>query len=127
MVANNLESANHLANGEETEALGQQNTARNQLWRRDVPYCLDGVGATEEGAGVLNARQEIPEKGLESRYGPNGEHENVHMSTNNRHLGRSGPNRKSAPRPLSCEVVTYGGVIFRDWKTSLDSSRPTLE
>lgn len=56
MVANELEPADHLADGEEAQALGQDHAASRHLCPRDVAGLL-GVGrlkqAGEEGAGVL--------------------------------------------------------------------------
>ena len=38
VVADQLEPPDHLPDGEEAEALGQQNTARDQLRPTEVPY-----------------------------------------------------------------------------------------
>lgn len=56
VVANQLEPADHLADGEEAEALGQEHAAGHHLCPRNVPDLLRVEGlheAREEGAGVL--------------------------------------------------------------------------
>lgn len=53
MVADQLEPANHLANGEETKALGEDDTAGGELGGTDVADALeDGSGGLEEAAGL---------------------------------------------------------------------------
>jgi hypothetical protein len=68
-VANKLESANDLANGEETDDLGKNNTHRVPLFAGHVPNLRKDVGgllggavglagyAVEEGAGVAESVQ----------------------------------------------------------------------
>ena len=50
-VAHQLESANHLTNGEEAQALSKDNTAGNQLTGSQAADLLDEVlGRPEDGA-----------------------------------------------------------------------------
>ena len=53
VVANELEAANHLANGEETEALGSDDTASGELGRANVAGALEKAlcGLATERAG----------------------------------------------------------------------------
>jgi hypothetical protein len=51
MVADNLEAANHLADGEETDAFGGNDTAGNKLRVAEVAGLLEQVlGSLEDGA-----------------------------------------------------------------------------
>lgn len=50
VVANQLEPADHLANGEEAQALGKHHAAGHHLCPREVPELL-GVDVLEDGAG----------------------------------------------------------------------------
>ncbi len=78
MVPDQLESANHLANGEEAQALGEEDTASRQLCLVEIPYplqCRLGRGAglgrcLEESAGVSRLLEEALEVGLEGGNGP---------------------------------------------------------
>lgn len=61
-VANQLESANHLANGEETQALGEDDTTRNQLARSQATGLLEKVlGRLEDGAALDGLPQGLVE------------------------------------------------------------------
>jgi hypothetical protein len=53
VVADNLEAADHLADGEEAEALGEDDAAGDELGGADVADGLeDGLGGLEEAAGL---------------------------------------------------------------------------
>ena len=73
VVANELEAADHLANGEEAEALSQQNTTTNELGGREVAgalYEIPGLSSgalcgLQKAAGVLDALYGSLEVGLE--------------------------------------------------------------
>lgn len=71
-VPNQLEPADHLADGEEAQALGQEHTASRQLCPRQVPDLL-GVGVlqdvVDEDAGCLHLLPEALEVSLERRNG----------------------------------------------------------
>lgn len=94
VVTDKLHATNHLANGEETEALGHNNTTSDELAPVDIPGLLeDGLrvgsglggdrgrglgsggvdGRAEEGAGVEELLVESLEVRLESSDGATGE------------------------------------------------------
>lgn len=53
MVSDNLEAANHLTDGEETEALGSNDTGGGELGIAEVAGLLEDVlGCLEEGASL---------------------------------------------------------------------------
>lgn len=61
-VANQLESANHLANGEETQALSEDDTTSNQLARSQAASLLEKVlGRLEDGAALDGLPQGLVE------------------------------------------------------------------
>lgn len=61
-VANQLESANHLANGEETQALGEDDSTSNQLARSQAAGLLEKVlGRLEDGAALDGLPQGLVE------------------------------------------------------------------
>ena len=68
VVTNELEPANHLADGEEAEKLSQQDAASDDLRPRDVAHLLGverlGEGLDESG-GVLQLLPKVLEVGLE--------------------------------------------------------------
>ena len=68
-VANQLESANHLANGEEAEALGEDDTTSSDLDTVEIPGLVEEVlGGLKEGP-VLDGLQCVLVVGLEGRDG----------------------------------------------------------
>lgn len=68
-VANQLESANHLANGEEAEALGEDDTTSSDLDTAEIPGLVEEVlGGLKEGP-VLDGLQCVLVVGLEGRDG----------------------------------------------------------
>ena len=71
-VPNQLKPADHLADGEETQALGQEYTASRQLCPRQVPDLL-GAGVlqdvVDEDAGCLHLLPKALEISLERRNG----------------------------------------------------------
>lgn len=77
VVTNNLEPADHLANGEEAEALGSHDTTSNQLSAVDVSELLQhgrgllrGLGGgLRESTGVSNGVQDVLVVALESLHG----------------------------------------------------------
>lgn len=72
VVPDNLESANHLAHGEETEELGDEDAAGSDLCPGEVAHLLgvEGLGELgEEGAGGLELLPEVLEVCLEGRDG----------------------------------------------------------
>lgn len=69
VVADNLEAANHLANGEEAETLGRHDATSNELDGTEVANLLDEVlGRLEDGA-VLDRGPEVLVSGLEGSQG----------------------------------------------------------
>jgi len=123
VVTDQLESTDHLANGEEAEALGKKDAASDGLPLVDVPHPLEDragrggrlLGALKQGAGVLNLLHNVAEVGLEGGNGPAVKEPNVSQQ---RTIG--------AFKPFSSSS-TYGGVMFWPLKTILESSMPTLE
>lgn len=81
VVADELESANHLADGEETEAFGRHDTTGDDLCPRDVPEAGEGgpgrggrlLDALEEGAGVLDLLEQVVPVALDGGHGSGGE------------------------------------------------------
>lgn len=77
VVADELEAADHLADGEEADALSQQDAAADELGGRDVAGALDegaglgggALGGLQQGAGVLDALDGSLEVGLEGGDG----------------------------------------------------------
>lgn len=68
-VANELESANHLAHGEEAEALSGDDTTNGELSGADIPGLLDeGLGGLEDGP-VPNRVEQVLVVGLEGGDG----------------------------------------------------------
>jgi hypothetical protein len=123
VITDQLDSANHLTNSEETEALGEQYAASDGLRLVEVSHPLEDVagrgsgllGGLEQGAGVLRLLEQVGEVGLESR---NGSAERRPASVN-----RPDSGTHTALQSLS----TYGGVMLWPLKTILESSMPTLE
>lgn len=69
VVADELEAADHLADGEEAEALSEEDTSSGDLCPGDVTDVLEGsTGLGEERAG-LDGLHEVLEVGLEGRDG----------------------------------------------------------
>lgn len=69
VIADNLEAANHLANGEEAETLGGHDTTSNELDGTEVANLLYKVlGRLEDGA-VLDRGPEVLVSGLEGSQG----------------------------------------------------------
>ncbi len=72
VVTNQLEPADHLADGEEAQALGQEHAASHHLCPRQVAGLLgvDGLQEVgEEDAGGLQLLPQVLEVGLEGRDG----------------------------------------------------------
>lgn len=68
-VADELEAADDLADGEEADELGSDNAACGELGGGDVPDVVDdGLGRLEEGAGAEGGPGVLVE-GLEGRDG----------------------------------------------------------
>lgn len=66
VVTDELEAAEHLTNSEEAEALGEDNTASNELGSTNVADLLEELlGRREEGAGAERAPKRLV-VGLES-------------------------------------------------------------
>lgn len=60
VVADELEAAEHLTNGEEAEALSDDNTASNKLGSTNVADLLEELlGRGEEGAGAERRPQRL--------------------------------------------------------------------
>lgn len=71
-VANELESANHLTNGEKSKALGEDDTAGNELAGSQAADLLEEVlGRLEDGAALDGLPQGLVE-GLEGCNGTTG-------------------------------------------------------
>jgi len=132
VVADQLEPANHLADGEETKAFGCHHTTGDDLCRRDVPEVGKGgpgrggrlLDALEEGARVLDLLQQVVPVALDGGHGPGGKGLSVNKAwcTFSRRRGASlRVGRRLGPGE------THGGVMCWPLKTSLDSSTPTLE
>jgi hypothetical protein len=121
VVTDQLKSTDHLADGEEAEALGKQNATSNSLRPVDVSHPLeDGagrrtslLGGLEQGAGVSHLLPEVGEVALEGGNGP-------------AQRGRLLVN-KACQSDTPVPTGTYGGVMFWPLKTILESSMPTLE
>lgn len=64
-VANELESANHLTNGEESKALGENNTAGNELAGSQAAGLLEEVLRRLEDGAVLDGLPQVLVEGLE--------------------------------------------------------------
>lgn len=113
VVPNQLEPANHLADGEEAEQLGHEHTASRELHPRHVPDLL-GVGGLqevrEEGAGRLQLLPEVLEVGLEGRNGTVAR-EATNMSTTAPVID----NKQSARHmhPFGCDGVGGRGAGLR--------------
>lgn len=72
-VANKLESANHLTNGEESKALGEDDTAGNELAGSQAADLLEEVlRRLEDGAALDGLPQRLVE-GLEGCNGTTGQ------------------------------------------------------
>lgn len=81
VVTNQLEAADHLADSEEAQQLGEQDAAADELRVRDVPDSAhDGCGlgrgagrgagrGLQQGAGVLEGAQCAVEVALEGGHG----------------------------------------------------------
>lgn len=75
VVSNQLEAAKHLADGEETKELGEQDTAASYLGDRNIADSLgncrrgSGAGGLQERAGVLDGAQGAVEVALEGGDG----------------------------------------------------------
>lgn len=67
-VADKLESANNLTNGEETEDLSRNDTASSKLGRTDVFHLLDEVLRRLDDGAVLDGLDEVLVGGLESGH-----------------------------------------------------------
>lgn len=69
MVANQLESADHLANGEEAEALGSDDSASDELGSAEISGLAEEVlGGLDDGS-VLDGLQQVLVGGLEGGDG----------------------------------------------------------
>lgn len=114
MVTDNLETANHLTDGEETQALGGNNTTGNELTVADVTGLLDKVLGSLEESAVLEG---FPEGLVGVLEGGDGT------------MMPSMLELFEFFEILQCKTLrnTYGGLIFWPWKTSLATSAPTLE
>lgn len=69
MVADELHSADDLANGEETEKLGSDNAARGELGSTNIPGLLDKVLAGLDEGSSLDGLDDVLVVGLEGGYG----------------------------------------------------------
>jgi hypothetical protein len=69
VVSNELESANHLADGEEADALGEDDAASGELGGAKVAGTLDEVHARSDDASVLDGLPQLLVEALESRGG----------------------------------------------------------
>lgn len=115
-VPDELEAADHLANGEEADELGGDDTCGGELGAGDVPDVVDnGLGGLEEAAGAEGGPDVLVE-GLEGGDG-------TRRACQLRAFFLLFRKRARKAR-LYC---THGRLIFWPWKTSLASSRVTLE
>lgn len=115
MVSDNLEAANHLTDGEETEALGSNDTGGGELGIAEVAGLLEDVlGCLEEGASLEGSPEGLV-----------GVLESGHGAASHSMLGAYAQWLAWAEGGGS--MATYGGLIFWPWKTSLATSAPTLE
>lgn len=106
VVADELEAADHLANGEEAETLGRNNAAGSQLRRADTQSALDeGLGGADAAGldGLVEVLVEVLEGG-----------------------GRAGALCQRGSVSGRFSGGTHGGLIFWPWKTILPTSAPTL-
>jgi hypothetical protein len=110
-VANKLESANHLTNGEEAEDLSRNNTASGELGRADIPHLLDSVLRRLDNGAVLDGLDDVLVGVLEGGQVTVGYALAGYPATSKKRLLRG----------------THGGLIFWFWKTNLPTSRATLE
>ena len=69
VVTDELEAADHLANGEEAEALSEENTSSGDLCPGDVADVLEGSASLGEERAGLDGLHEVLEVGLEGRDG----------------------------------------------------------
>lgn len=68
-VADELEATNHLADGEETKALGEDDTASSELGSANVADLLEeSLGRAQDGAG-LDGSEQVLVVGLEGGDG----------------------------------------------------------
>jgi hypothetical protein len=66
MVSNNLETAKHLASGEETDALGENHSASGELGGANIAGALDDGTWGLEDAASLNRAEDVLVVVLES-------------------------------------------------------------
>ena len=93
-VTDQLESANHLANSEETHALSQDDAAGDHLGSIEIPGLLEEVLRRSHDASVLDGRPQTSVEALEGGHG-------------------AGEGISSGQRPdYSRMASSYGGVIF---------------
>ena len=107
-VANQLESANHLTNGEEAEALSKYDTASSQLTRGQAADLLDEVLRRPEDGAALDG---LPQGLVVALEGGDGTTDELVSVTGFWHTDRQ---------------IAYGGLIFWAWKTILPVSRATV-
>lgn len=72
VVSNELEAANNLANGEEAEGLGEDDTAGGKLGHADISYGVDEALGGSEDAAAGNGLPEALVEGLEGSGGGDG-------------------------------------------------------
>jgi hypothetical protein len=69
VVANELHAANHLADGEETDALGEDDTAGGELGGAEVAGLVEEVLGGAEDSAVLDGSPEVLVVGLDGGDG----------------------------------------------------------
>lgn len=69
VIADELEAADHLANGEEAQALSEEDTSSGDLCPGDVADVLEGSASLGEERAGLDGLHEVLEVGLEGRDG----------------------------------------------------------
>jgi hypothetical protein len=72
VVSNELEAANDLTNGEETEGLGEDDTAGGKLGHAEISYGVDEALGGSEDAAAGNGLPEALVEGLEGSGGAGG-------------------------------------------------------
>ena len=130
VVANKLQPADHFSHGEETQYFRCENARGNHLLAvhvadaRENRFGCEGAGggcAGDQGRGIADGVQDGGEVGLEGC-----DIATIDISSD---MQKRIPWRRDEHEEVtgSGGKETYGGVILRPWKTSLESSKPTLE